>query len=200
MFVKEAFELLTTRRSTRKYKMDPVPAEMLEKIIEAGRHAPSGGNSQTTHFIVIEDAEVLKRLTQLAEASFSAMEVTEGMYRSLANAVRAAKKGNYVFYYGAPVLIVTANQKDYGNNMADCACALENMMLMANALDLGSCWINQLRWLNEDPALLAAMQKLGLAENERVYGAVAIGFPDTEDGKPQRTPLPRKGNPVTYIK
>lgn len=61
---------------------------------------------------------------------------------------------NYVFHYNPAVLIITANKKDYGNNMVDCACALENMMLMANALDLGSVWINQLRWLNENSVIL----------------------------------------------
>ena len=104
-----------------------------------------------------------------------------------------------MFHYHAPALIIAANKKDYGNNMADTACALENMMLMANALDLGSCWINQLRWLNEDPALLAYERELGLAEDERVYGAVAVGFADTPDGLPERTPLPRTGNRVEYI-
>ncbi len=199
MNAKDASELIISRRSTRKYKADPVPEELLSKVVEAGRYAPSGGNSQTTHFLVIKNADVLRNLAKLAQRSFAAMEITEGMYRSLANAVRAAKKGGYVFYYNAPVLIVTANKKDYGNNMADCACALENMMIMANALDLGSCWINQLRWLSEDPAILAALRELGLAEDERVYGGVVIGYADTEDGLPLREPLPRKGNPVTVI-
>lgn len=97
------------------------------------------------------------------------------------------------------MLIVTANKKDYGNNIADCSCALENMMLMANALDLGSVWINQLRWLNENPVLLKAMQEIGLLEDERVYDALAIGFPDTPDGLPVRTPLERTGNKVTVV-
>lgn len=83
--------------------------------------------------------------------------------------------------------------------MANCACVLENMMLMANALDLGSCWINQLRWLNENENLLASEYALGLKEDERVYGALALGYPDTEDGLPNRIALARKGNPVTII-
>lgn len=127
------------------------------------------------------------------------MEITPGMYKSMAGSIRASKEGNYVFHYHAPVLIITANQKSYGNNIADCACALENMMLMANALDLGSCWINQLKWLNENGAVLHYLKALGLEEEERVFGAVAVGYPDTEDGKPVREPLERKGNPVTMV-
>jgi len=74
------------------------------------------------------------------------------------------------------------------------------MMLMANALNLGSVWINQLRWLNENPVMLAAMKEIGLADDERVYGALAIGYADSEDGLPVRTPLERTGNKVTIVK
>ena len=190
---------ILTRRSTRRFLSRPVPDDALRRIIEAGRHAPSGGNNQTTRLIVIRSREVLDSLAAQVKQAFSQMEVTEGMYPSLASAIRASKGERYVFHYGAPVLIVTANRKDYGNNMADCACVLENMMLMANALDLGSCWINQLRWLNEDETLLAAMRALGLEGGERVYGALALGWPDTEDGLPNRTPLPRTGNPVVFV-
>ena len=73
--------------------------------------------------------------------------------------------------------------------MADCACAIENMMVAANALNLGSCWINQLKWLNEDTEILQYLQSLGLREDERVYGSVIIGYPATENGLPLRTPI-----------
>lgn len=193
-------EFIKSRRSTRKFKENAVPEELLLQVIEAGRYAPSGGNSQTTHFIVIQNKEVLNLLADLAQQEFAKMEITENTYRSLANSIRVSKGGNYVFHYNCPVLIVTANKKDYGNNIADCSCALENMMLEANALDLGSVWINQLRWLNENPVLLKAMKELGLAEDERVYGALALGYADTENGLPVRTPLERTGNPVTFVK
>ena len=72
-------------------------------------------------------------------------------------------------------------------------------MLMANALDLGSCWINQLKWLNENPVILEYMKKLGMDERERVYGALAVGHPDTADGLPVREPLKRTGNKITFV-
>ena len=193
------YDAIISRRSTRRFQNHPVPEDKLNLVLEAGRYAPSGGNSQTTHFFVIIDPCELKRLADLAEKAFAAMEVTEGMYRSLASSVTRSKQGGYVFHYSCPVLIVTANRKDYGNNIADCACALENMMIMANDLDLGSCWINQLRWLNEDPELLSVFKGYGMAEDERVYGALALGFADSADGMPERRPLQRTGNPVTRI-
>ena len=130
---------------------------------------------------------------------FSKMEVTENMYASIANSIRASKGGKYMFHYNAPVLILVANRRDYGNNMADSSCALENMMIMANALDLGSCWINQVHWLTDNPVICEYLSGLGLSGEECVCGGLAVGYPDTEDGLPVRSPLPRKGNPVTYI-
>ncbi len=128
------------------------------------------------------------------------MEVYEGMYPSLRTSIVLSKKGKYVFYYDAPCLIVVANRKEYGNNIADVACALENMMILANELDLGSCWINQLKWLNENQEILNLFKGFGLREDERIYGALALGYPDTESGLPERRQTERKGNEVVYIR
>jgi len=195
----EALEALVTRRSTRNYKPDPVEQEKVDKILEAGRQAPSGGNNQTSHFFVIRNREVLDKLIVMTEKAFAAMEATENTYASMKHSINASKKGGYVFCYNAPVLIVVANRKDYGNNIADCACTIENMMVAANALDLGSCWINQLKWLNEDTEIVEYLRGFGMKENERVYGAVIIGYPATESGLPNRNLMTLKGNEVTWI-
>ena len=193
------FENIITRRSTRKYLDKEVSQELLEKIIETGRYAPSGGNSQSNHFLVIQNKQIIDHLVKMVERAFSQMEITENMYRSLQNSINLSKKGGYVFCYNAPVLIIVANKKDYGNNQADCALALENMMLEAHELDLGSCYINQLKWLNENQKILSYLQSLGMNEDERVYGSLIVGYPDTNDGKPLRKVLPRKGNEVTWL-
>ena len=194
------FIAIKTRRSTRKFKSDAVPDELLEKIIEAGRFAPCGGNSQTTHFIVISNKEILNELAQLVCTAFSKMEIKPDTYKSLAAAINASKKGNFIFHYNAPVLIITANKIGYGNNMADCVCAIENMMLTANELNLGSCYINQLHWLGENPDVREYLIKLGLGSDETICASMVIGFPDTKDGLPIRTERNITGNIVTYIK
>ena len=195
----EALEAILTRRSTRNYKPDPVEPEKLEKILSAARQAPSGGNSQTNHFLVIRNREVIDTLIRMTEEAFARMDFDETTYPSLRHAITASKMGGYVFCYNAPVLIAVANRIDYGNNMADCACAVENMMVAANALDLGSCYINQLRWLNENPSLTAYLRSLGMKENERVYAAVILGYPATESGLPNRSLMVQKGNEITCI-
>ena len=195
----DILEFIRSRRSTRKFTDKEVEAEKLDQILEAGRYAPSGGNSQSTHFLVIRNKDVLTHLQNAVQKAFTAMKEYPGMYRSMVNSIRAAQKRNYVFHYHAPVLILCANQKNYGNNIADVACALENMMLMANALDLGSCWINQLKWLNEDPEINDYLVSIGMDSSERIYGALAVGYPDTDDGLPLRTPVERTGNAITFI-
>jgi len=195
----DALEALITRRSTRNYKPDSVEQEKLDQILEAGRQAPSGGNNQTSHFFVIRNREVLNRLIEMTEKAFAGMEITENTYASMKHAIAASKKGGYVFCYNAPVLIVVANRKEYGNNIADCACAIENMMVAANALDLGSCWINQLRWLNEESEIVEYLRGFGMKDDERVYGAVIIGYPATDSGLPNRNLMSLRGNEITWI-
>ena len=193
----EAMEAIFTRRSTREMKREAPSRELIEKVIEAGRAAPSGSNSQTTHFIVITKPETLSDLKEIVQDVFSKMEVGESTYVSLRHSITASKKGEYVFHYNAPVLIVTANKKGYGNAVADSACALENMMIAANALDLGSCWINQLHWLDENEEVRRYMLSLGLSEDETITGGLILGY--GADGLPVRKELKRTGNPVTWI-
>ena len=193
----ETMEAIFSRRSTRRMKSDLPPKELIEKIIEAGRAAPSGSNSQTTHLIVITKMEILSELAAIVQNAFAVMDVSPDAYVSLRHSASAAKKGDYVFHYGAPVLIVTANKKGYGNAIADSACVLENMMIAANALDLGACWINQLHWLDEDKSVRVYMENLGLGQDETITGGLILGY--GYDGLPVRGELKRTGNPVTWI-
>ncbi len=193
----DALEAILTRRSTRKYKKEAPDKAAVVKVIEAGRFAPSGSNSQTTHFFVFTDPDILAKMAELVKDEFAKMDAGEDTYVSLRNSINAAKKGDYVFHYGAPVFIMIANKKGYGNAMADSACALENMMIAANALDLGSCWINQLHWLDENEAIREFFGQYGLSDDETITGGLSLGCP--ESGLPERVPLERKGNPVTIV-
>ncbi|MFT8312734.1 MAG: nitroreductase family protein [Clostridium sp.] len=192
----QVLEVISKRRSIRKYKKGQISEEKLSLIIEAGRFAPSGGNNQTNHFIVIQNRETLQELKLMVEKEFAKMEIKEDTYKSLKNSILASKKGGYDFTYNAPTFIVVANQKEYSNAMADCSVALENMMLAATSLDIGSCWINQLRWLDDNKSIHAYMMKLGLTENETICGGLALGYSQMSD----MVPLKRTGNTVTYIK
>ncbi len=195
----EMLKLIATRHSTRKFRSEMVAQDLLDKVIEAGRRAPSGKSKNQNHFLVIRDAAVLDKLVQLVQSEFAKLEITPENEANIGGAIKMSKKGNYVFKYNAPVLIVVANKKNYGNNMADACAAMENMLLAANALDLGACWINQLRWLQDNPVLLAYLHELGMKEDEWVFASLSLGYPDMPDGLPNRNIVTIKGNEVTYI-
>ena len=196
---KDALTVIATRHSTRKFKPEMVEESLLEKVIEAGRRAPSGKSKNTNHFFVIRDAAVLEKLVDLVQSEFAKMDITPDNQDNIGGAIKLSKKGNYVFKYNAPVLIVVANKKNYGNNMADACAAMENMLLAANALDLGACWINQLRWLQDNPVLVDYLHTLGMKEDEWVCASVSLGYPDMPDSLPNRNITTIKGNEVTYI-
>ncbi|MBQ6514099.1 MAG: nitroreductase family protein [Clostridia bacterium] len=193
----DAFAAIHTRRSTRRMKPDLPDRKLIEQVIEAGRRAPSGGNSQTTHMLVITKPEILRKLREAVASEFARMEYGPSTYASVKHSIEASRKGGYIYDYGAPVLIVTANRKGYGNALADSACALENMMIAANALNLGACWINQLHWLDEHEAVRNVLEELGLRPDETITGGLILGF--SLSGEPNREELPRTGNPVTWI-
>lgn len=193
----DAIVAILTRRSTRRFDNKIPDKELIQKVVNAGRYAPSGANSQTSHFIVITNKEVLKDIAELVQEEFAKMKISEDMYVSLKGSINASKKGDYIFHYNAPVLIVIANKKGYGNALADSSCALENMMIAANAFDLGSCWINQLHWLDDNERIRAFLEGYGLKKDETITGGLALGF--SENGLPNRKPLDRKGNVVTWV-
>ena len=123
---------------------------------------------------------------------------TRRSHRKFSDQIVEDKKIEKIIEAGryAPLFIIVANKKGYGNAMADCSCALENMMLEANELELGSCWINQLRWLDENPRINEYLKTLGLLDDEIVCGSLSVGYVE----KLNRTITKRTGNVVTFIK
>jgi len=112
----DVFEAVQKRRSIRAYESTPVPKAVLEKILEAARLAPSAGNVQPWHFIVVTDAGKRERL---AESIL----------------VRFLKE--------APVVIVGCGDHKASPKwfMVDVAIAMQNMVLTATSEGLGTCWI-----------------------------------------------------------
>ena len=187
-------QAIHARRSIRRFKSQPVDRQQLEQVVEAGRQAPTGGNTRTTRFVVIQNPQILERIQETACGAFAQMEADENTYKSLRHSIQASKKGGYRFLYEAPVLILTTNLRNYGNAYSDCACALENMMLAAHSLGLGSCWINQLHWLDDAPPVRAYLEALGLDPGETVCGGLALGWPDQSPA-----PIEHTGNRVDWI-
>jgi nitroreductase len=190
--------IIMSRRSVRSYKPEQVEEELLSAVIEAGRAAPSGGNKQLTHLIVIQNTEILRELIRVSKREFAKMPITEDMYDGLISIIERAHMPdfNFDYMYGAPTLIVAAHKKGHANALVDGACVLQNMMIAATALGLGSCYMNPVHWLDDCEGFREYMYTLGLDQNETIVGGMTLGYPAENPGPP----LPRKGNPVSYVR
>jgi nitroreductase len=186
--------LMGMRRSCRAYTGEQIPRDLLNQVLEAGCLAPSGMNLQQCRFIAVQSPELLESVRILIQQILADMD-EEGANPMMARAIALAKQGKHNFFYSAPTLIVVANKRENANNLADSAAAMQNMMLMATALGLGNCWINNLRWNGDMPPVRQFLVEIGVKEDEAVYGSLALGYA----AAPLQDAPPRTGNTVEIL-
>jgi len=163
----DVFEAIKKRRSIRAFKNIDVSDEIVEKLIDAARWAPSAGNIQPWEFIVVRNLDAKRRL---AEAALSQTFIEE-----------------------APVVIVVCadyqrSARGYGSRGAtlyciqDTAAAIQNIHLAAIALGLGTCWIGAFR---EEPV----KKLLGIPDGVRPVAIIPVGYPAEQPAPRPRRPL-----------
>jgi nitroreductase len=190
----EVIQCIHDRRSTRRYTDEQITPEQLDALLDAAIWAPSGGNNQSWLFTAIQSKEALLHLNELVRAGFLTWE-PDGEYTKNLGIKEHSQKEGYNFYRQAPTLIIASNLANYENAMADCAVALQNIFLAAQSLGLGSCYINQLHWLRDDPGVRAYLQELGIPQEHTICGAASIGYITTAS-----KPLPRKEGTINIIR
>lgn len=161
---KEMLALIARRQSDRGYTDKPVEQEKLDRILEAGRIAPSACNSQPWKFIVVSDESVK---TQIAEAaSAKALGMNTFVHQAPMFIIVVREKANISSRIGAAV-----KAKDY--SLIDIGIATENMCLQAAAEGLGSCMMG---WFNEK----LVKKILSIPSSKRVELIVSIGYSSKE--------------------
>jgi nitroreductase len=144
----DVLEAIRTRRSTRKYRKEPVPDDILRQVLEAGRWAPSANNAQPWKFIVLRDGKLRKEIAEVA---------TYGK-----------------FLADAPVgIAVVIDPKASTHPVEDGAIATQNMLLAAHALGLGGCWIGSYGSAYED----RVKEMLKIPKEKRLLSIISLGFP-----------------------
>ena len=130
--MKDIFEVINNRRSVREYKTEQIKDEELEKIIDAGFMAPTARAAEPWHFTIIQNKELLNDINNISIEIMK--DSNDDFLESIANS------GANILH-NAPTLIVVSAKKDAPNIQADCSAAIENMLLAAEGLDIGSCWL-----------------------------------------------------------
>ncbi|HNR41564.1 MAG TPA: nitroreductase family protein [Bacteroidales bacterium] len=169
---KEMLGLILRRQSERKYSNKPVEPDRLERIIEAGRMAPSACNAQPWKFVVATDAEVIAGLAKAASAKLLGMNGFVGQANVIVVIVR--EKPNITSRVGGVV-----KSKDYSS--FDVGIAVNSMILQAAAEGIGSCIIG---WFDEKEV----KRILGIPSSRRVDLMITLGYPEGERRNKKRKP------------
>ena len=147
----DAIENICTRRSVRHFGPNPVPDEEVDILLRAAMQAPSAGNAQPWHFVVITDRAVLDEVPKFHTSAEFIME--------------------------APLAILVCADENVarpGRWQLDCSTAAENMLLAAHARGLGACWIG----IQPDPVRIEGVNHLfGLPPQVHPLCLIAVGYP-----------------------
>lgn len=161
----EFFEAIKTRRSIRSFSDRPVPAELADKIAEAGTFAATGRGAQSPIIIEISDKALRDRLSKM-------------------NAAVMGRDGDP--FYGAPLVFAVLADKSVSTHVYDGSLVLGNMMLAAHALGLGSCWIHRAKEEFESDEGKEILRSLGITGNYEGIGHLVVGY--TEGDIPEARP------------
>lgn len=167
----ETIATILKRRSVRAYLPDPVAQPELDLMLQAARHAPTAMNQQPWHFTVIRNPGLLGKLEENCKSAF--LESNNDALREI------AKQEEFSVFYHAPMLVIISGDPNALAAQYDCTLAMENMLLAATSLGLGSCWTNAVMMYHATEKGKAKFRELGVTfpEGYRPYAAAAFGWP-----------------------
>ncbi len=181
----ETLSTIKNRRSIRNFKNEQIKDDELQAVLDAGIYAPSA-NDQAWHFTVIQNKELLSWLNYEAKESAKKYKPL----KELAN-----NEGFNIFYSAPTVILVSGEEKAIAIE-SDCAAATENMLLAAESIGLGSCWIGFVLVAFNSPKAKEYLKELGIPDGYKPYASVALGYKNVE----AVSAPPRKLNLINYIK
>jgi nitroreductase len=191
-------QLLRERRSVRSYRQEPISKEVLEQIINAGRYAPTGSNSQRVHYLIMTspgeiselgkeimgfNASFFKQLQKKPFALFLSIFMGRKKIRELLNygpailhAQKRIEEGEDPLLHNAQALLLVHAEHWDGSPAFNCAAATYHCSLMAHTLGVGVCfngWVENS--VNNNRKL---KNRLGIPKDHKCYGAMTMGYQD----------------------
>ncbi|MEM5834969.1 MAG: nitroreductase family protein [Candidatus Aenigmatarchaeota archaeon] len=162
----ETLECIKTRRSVRKFKKKEIEKEKLMKILEAAIYAPSSGNLQNWEFIIVRDEENKKLIAKAA--------LNQNFIADASIIIIACSNDDKVIFYGKRGKDLYA--------IENVSAAIQNILLAANDLGIGSCWVGAF-----DEKEIKKILKI--PENVRPIAIIPLGYPEKISETPVRRPI-----------
>jgi nitroreductase len=167
----ELQDALRGRRAVRDFKSDPVPTQVLRRLAEAGVQAPSSMNEQPWRFSIINDPVLLLRMSTLAKKHLTNCL---GVLPKQEHFRPVFTDPNFHLFHHAPALMVISADSINPWVTEDCALAGGNIMLAAQDMGLGTCWVGFAQaWLNS----FEGRRILDIPICHHVVGPIAVGYP-----------------------
>lgn len=184
----EVIQNILDRRSVRVYSEDQIKQEDLNLILQAGTYSPSGCNNQPWHFTVVQNKELLNKISTATKK--------ELLNSGIDSFMDYATNEKFHVFYNAPTVIVVSGEKTALVPQTDCAAATENMILAAESLGIGTCWVGLVTFLFTSKKSEEYSKLLNIPENYEPYYAITVGYKKFPNPKPQ----PRRANTINYIR
>jgi nitroreductase len=198
----EVEESIFKRRSVRWYKSDQVPEHLVRRILEAGRFAPSAGNSQPWKFIVIRDKAILEEMERDVQRTCKIFRFfldwrNRGLMGKIAwiysqifirilphelhpiplGAIFLIAEGKLKLFHGAPtVIMILKDKRGVSNPDLDCGICGQNMVLTAQSLGLSTCWIGFVSALMKSYVRFKWLKCLHISYPYQLVEGITVGF------------------------
>ena len=193
--MKDIIDIIKTRRSVRNYKEDSLSDEDIKFLIDCAKYAPSGMNMQPWSFLVIQNKEVINKLSESGKQALIPLagQIVNNPGNEAGFISFLKTKGTNLFYNSSLLVIILGNKKSITADW-DCAMAAQNMMLAAHSRGIGSCWIGLAL-----PALMdeKILQELGAPSGYKAVAPLIFGYPQ---GKTSITIPERREPEVKWLK
>lgn len=167
-FENETLKIIKQRRSIRSYQDEQIKDEELQAVLEAGLYAPYSWD-KARHFTVIQNKKLLDELNIAAKEA--AKQMSSEHFRELGN------NESFNCLYNAPTLIIVSGNGQVPIPVeADCAAATENMLIAAESIGLGSCWIFFAMLAFNSPQGFEFRNELKIPEGYKPYYSFVVGY------------------------
>ncbi|MEM3697310.1 MAG: nitroreductase [Candidatus Bathyarchaeia archaeon] len=183
----ETIRVIKSRRSIRKFKPTPIPEDFLKEILECAILAPNARNQQKWHFTVIQNKDIIAKMTSLLRESL--------LNSGIDFLVERAKDPNFDPFGGAPTVVLITADKSARFVEFDCAAAAENIMIAAESLGLGSHVMAMTEFIFMSEKGRNLKRELGVPEGYEHVCTIALGYKD------EIPPLkPRREDVINFVR